>query len=659
MQFNYQASLTKILLLISFVLLAVLANWPIVSFNMMYIEQATIYNANQSIHSLADLIHVYTHPQMLDFLVPFFRPSGHFLMYQLLTPFLGWYNTKALFIVNLLFLGLTGYVMAKLYEKLFPGYVIGGCLAFSLYMMNPALMISKLTIMHFEFAYVFFVSLSLYHFVIFCQKNQTAENQLPKKFQHHRWLVSALFFYIVAVTFKEPALMLAPVLATYFLLTFYQPGQIIKLIKNRNVIVTIILLKVTCISLGIYLTMNWQHGMHPLLDLVTYKRISDTAHQFIVYFFSLTHNYIPPKANDPLMRLAITPAVTHYIIWSALLITAISLINLFRRNNLLYQKSVIFLFLCLILFMLLPLWWGMGYGWHLSLSLLCEAMILGFGIEFYARHFLGKSWVIVAGSILTLAISLSTYKVDNANITYLNGTQSSFIAQLDYNAVFHAPLIKTKLNDATILVVQDNMHIGDYNLGNSTYPLLLYAKGDNINFDTYFNVDQRKIFWQVKPVYSGNLFHWAYNLPKLKEEVISFSDGDLKLVPNAVLSSWIRHLNNIVCVTYDKSGNWFDNTTIFKKNILTEQAHRHIQVKPYNIQTATALHSVAVALKKLPYADPELCQTICDNTKHCKGFTYTHASEKGKTLAQCYFYNKIAIDKKHCSSCEAYVVKLL
>jgi hypothetical protein len=657
MQFKFRVSLSEILLLITLLFLAVLVNWPIISYNMMYIEQATIYNANQTIHSFADLIHVYTHPQMLDFLVPFFRPSGHFLMYQLLTPFIGWYNTKALLVVNLLFLGLIAYVMVKLYKALFPGFIIGGFIACGIYGMNPALMISKLTIMHFEFAYVFFVLLGLYSFVVFCKKNQAAASgSSAVKFQHNTWLLAALVCYFVAVTFKEPALMLGPVMAAYFLIFFYQRGQFAQFVKGRDVLVILSLLVVTSVVLALYLSMSWQRGLHPLLNLVTVKRIVDTAEQFAVYLFSLSHDHLTvTNAADPLVRLARVPLVVHYIMWGVLLVTGISLLNLFRRNTVVLQKSVLFLLLALFIFMLLPLLWGMGFGWHLSLSLVCEAMLLGFGVEFYARHFLDKSVVMVLGSCLAIVIGLMTYKVDKFNIDSMAGSRSDFIARLDYNAVFHAPAVKSLLNDATIVVVQDNMNIGDYYLGNSTYPMLTYAKRTNTNFDTLFLVDQRKIFWQVKPVYSGNLFHWAYAMPNLHEEVVSFSDGDLKLVPDAILLSWVRHVNNIVCLAFDGSANWFDNTATFKKNILAEQKHRRLLVKSYKVLPVTVLQSVAVEIKKLPYADPELCQTMCDNVGSCKGFTYTHVARSGKTLAECYFYNKMTAVKKGCGICTGYV----
>ncbi len=355
------------------------------------------------------------------------------------------------------------------------------------------------------------------------------------------------------------------------------------------------------------------------------------------------------------MRLAKTPMFTHYIMWSLLFITAISLINVLRQKNTAAKKSLLFLFVAMVVFMLLPLWWSMGFGWHLSLSFVCEAMIIGFGVEFYARHFLNKPFINPICISVALFIGLTAYPVDQTNLAHLARTQSGFISRLNHNAVFHPPLLAKKLTDESILVVQDNQNFGDYLIGNSTYPALTYAPGKNPNFDFLFSIDQQKIFWRVKPVYSGTLFHWAYFKPELKEEVMSFTNENMNFVPNDILLSWVRHINNIFCVSFDNSANWFDNTAAFKKNVVLEQKRRHLLISQYQVLPVTALHSAAVLYKKLLYPDPELCETICDNTHHCKGFTYTQITKGGKTLAQCFFYNKIAAAKKPCQVCTGYI----
>jgi hypothetical protein len=156
--------------------LVLLVNAPVISYDMMYAEQPMMYLANQTIHSFGDLVNVYSHPKLLDVAVPFFRPTGHFLIYKIIMPMLGWHNTRGMLIVSLSFLPLIGLVMIRLYQLLFPGFYAGGYIAFGIYLMQPALMLSRLTIMHFDFAYVFFVLLSLYYFVLFCKKNYLLEN---------------------------------------------------------------------------------------------------------------------------------------------------------------------------------------------------------------------------------------------------------------------------------------------------------------------------------------------------------------------------------------------------------------------------------------------------------------------------------------------------
>ncbi|HSW70608.1 MAG TPA: hypothetical protein VLH77_01355, partial [Gammaproteobacteria bacterium] len=188
--------------LFAFVLLV---NNTVLSAKLIYVEQPMLFAANHMLHSLSDLFAIYLHPKMLDiFSIPFFRPTGHFLIYQLLMPFLGWHNTQGLIVVNLFFLACTGLLLIKIYERLFPGFTVGAYLAFSIYLMHPALMLSRLIALHFEFAYVSFTLLSFYCFQRFCQDRKT---------KHYSFLMGSLFFYVVAVTCKEPALLLGPVLA--------------------------------------------------------------------------------------------------------------------------------------------------------------------------------------------------------------------------------------------------------------------------------------------------------------------------------------------------------------------------------------------------------------------------------------------------------------
>src|SRR3990167_273161 len=203
-----------------------MVNSAVISFNMMYPEQPDIYLANQAITHFSDLLNIYLHPQLFHFLaIPFFRPSGHFLMYELLTPILGWHNTKGLLLVNFIFLGLTGYFLIKLYSLLFPNFKMGGYIAFSFYLMHPALNLSRLIILHFEFAYIFFSLVSLYCFVLFCQKNNFAA-LISDKYKHSKphaigFFLSAIIFYTIAITFKEPAIIVGPLMMLYLCIVCY------------------------------------------------------------------------------------------------------------------------------------------------------------------------------------------------------------------------------------------------------------------------------------------------------------------------------------------------------------------------------------------------------------------------------------------------------
>src|SRR5437868_11251256 len=179
-----------------------LVNQPVISFNMIYQEQPSIYLANQAIVTWQDLFNIYLHPTWLHINIPFFRPSGHFLIYQLLMPIFGWHNMLALNIISFTFLALTGFFSIKVYQLLFPSFSTGAFIAFGLYLMHPSLSISRLTFMHFDFAYVCFLMLALYLFLLFCKST-------PRKF---RYFFLSLIVYAIAVTFKEPAIMLGPVM---------------------------------------------------------------------------------------------------------------------------------------------------------------------------------------------------------------------------------------------------------------------------------------------------------------------------------------------------------------------------------------------------------------------------------------------------------------
>jgi hypothetical protein len=648
----------EVLLLAGLLLLAVAINWPMVTTTMMYPEQALFYNTNHLIHSFADFIRVYTHPLLLDVATPFARPSGNFLMYQLLTPLLGWHNLAGLMVVNLLFQGLVAWLMIKLYKEFFPGFMLGGYIAASLYLMNPSLLIPKFTIMHFEFAYVFFVLLSCYSFIHFTKINQTRLVVPGARLSHFSYLLASIVCYLTAVTFKEAAIMLGPVLALYLLYAIYQPQTTTaKAWRNKDVFSVFALLAMVSVSLSSYLMLSWHNGYHPLLSYSSGAKAIAAAHSFLAYLTLRPDHYVM-AANDSsiveVLRLQLMPAFLRYTCWLMLVLACVSWINVLRQKNIVLKKSLAFLFSALILFMVLPIIWGAGHPWHLSLSFVCEAMLVGFGIEFYLRNFFSATGSIVLGSMLALILALGTYQIDQLNLRKIADMPAGYALKLNYNAVMHAPAIKSQLNADSILVVQDHLNMGDYYFGDSVYPALTLTSVDNFNFDTLIP-GQQNMFWRAQPKYNGTLFRWAYLLPELQEEVVPFTDTDLRLITDAMLGEWLRHINNIFSVAFDQGGNWFDNTARFKQSILAEQKRRHLTVNNYHALTLTAIHNKYAAYQRLPYADAELCKTVCDHDHVCKAFTYVHLTRDGRTYAQCFYYNKHTDNRKHCQICTGYI----
>jgi hypothetical protein len=655
------------LLILTLVLFSILINWPILTFPSMYTEQPIIYLANQSIHSFKDFFNVYLHPHLLEMEIPFFRPSGHFLMYQLLTPLFGWDNLVALLTVNFLFLGVIGYLIIKIYEELFPGFQCGGFVAFSFYLMNPALIISRVTLMHFEYAYVMFLLLGLYCFMLFCKKNLRPPRPAIEKikFQHFNLLLWTAIFYFIAISFKEPAIMLGPVAMCYFLLALYdtsRPLSVLNGLKNKEIIYTILFFLLMSVTFALYLTDSWIGWSHPLRERIGLNDLWGTIKEFSRFLFSLkTDPVIMPQIQafvpNNFFRAAITPQLTHYIVWALLTVTAISMIKTFFGLYADFKKSIIFLIVALLLFLILPLGWSMGYGWHLSLSLVCESLLLGFGFEFFLKNYCkNANMAYVTGIIIALAIGLTTYNIDRVNIDYISTTTKGFAWKVTYNAVFHPPALKNQLNANSLLIVEDSKNLGDYELGDSTYPLMLILTKDNFdkfNFNDFYSQD--KVFVHIDPVYDSTLFRWAYHMPALKEQMVSFDVFKLKAIPDRLLSSWLRRMDNIFDVAYDKNGVWFDNTATFKKNLLLEQQRRHLSFSQYHETKGAALSANAVLAKNLPYPDAEICQSSCDADKSCKGFTYINASVDTHFIARCFFYDKVTADTKPCKVCTGFI----
>jgi hypothetical protein len=645
----------QLLILFSFMLTTVLVNWPILLANFIYPEQPLFYNANQLIHSFSDLLHLYTHPMLLDSQVLFSRPSGFYLLYQLLTPVLGWHNINGLVIVNWLFLGATGYVLFKIYQELFTGYVFGGLIAFSIYLMTPGLILAKMVIMHFEYAYVFFVWLSLYCFIMFCKKNRDS----LQEFKHYGWLFSTIIFYILAQTFKEASMMLGPVLGIYLLLQLYKPGKFWATLKAKDNLKIIFLLGVVTLTLITYSLLSWSTHSHPSFKEFSTSRLWEVALKFTGLLFNLSQNHQVDGESIfklSILDLAQMPSAIKLLINSLQRVTLAGLFLAFSQKNIALKKSLLFLLSALILFLLLPWIYTWGFPWHLSLSYSCEALLMGFGIDFFVRHFVSIKIHYAICISLALLLAATTYPIDRANIDFLFRTQLGFASKLLHNALSHPPDIKHKLNPESILVVQDSLNIGDYLLGDSAYPVEVFA-GNNakFNFDTLFPDQQRNVLWRWQPVFNGTIFRWAYLLPGLQEEVVPFNDNDMSLVTDSILLSWIRHSDNIVCLAYDKNGFWFDNTNVFKKDIILEQQRRFLTAFSYLDSPKTASQSPATSVVRLPYGDPGMCQTMCDKNRSCNGFTYTKVKLGYFTLAKCIFYNKLVANQIPCDVCTTFM----
>jgi hypothetical protein len=650
-----------------------LVNMPVISYDMMYLEQPMIYLANQTIHSLSDLLNVYLHPKLLDVAVPFFRPSGHFLIYQLLMPFLGWHNTRGMLIVNLLFLALIGYVMIMLYELLFPRFKVGGYIAFGIYAMQPALMLSRLTIMHFEFAYVFFVLLSLYCFVLFFKKNYFLETypyyscSLNKiKLNHLPLMIASLFFFIIAATFKEPAIMLGPVLVSYLVIALYGKQPIVKwageLVRNKELVQIVLLVTATTLFLAFYLTMPWGSFANPDRNTTHLAEVWAGMKAFMKIIFSLNQQIAGEQglySPGMVLRYVVVSVAAHGLMWVSFFSFAASLFLLSRegknRKMVPVQKSLFFLFIASVLFLILPIGWATGLPWHLSLSLACLSLMLGFGVDYFVCYFVKNSSAMMLFTAVSLTlIGVVAFTVNQDNIRYLAKTSEGHIYLLNRNAVLSPPMIQNQLNAASVLLVEDSQGFGDYALGDGGYPFFTAAGFDYDNF----NKKQQYHYVKYQPRYNGTLFRWAYLMPMLQEEYFPFQVSDMKSVSDEAIYDWLAHYDNIFCVGYDASGAWFDRTATFKKNLWTEKKRRHLVINHYRVLSDSAMLGKSLYSKVLSLPESLSCQQICDQDKRCKGFTYVHAELAARSESKCHFYRSLAFaSTQPCSVCTGFVKK--
>lgn len=631
-------------------------NASIISWDLMYPEQPLIYIANQQIHSLRDLFNIYSHPKMLDiFSIPFFRPSGHFLIYQILTPLLGWHNTRALLIVNFLFLAGIGYLLLKLYALLFPGYKIGGYIAFGIYLMHPSLILSRLILLHFEFAYIFFTLLSVYCFALFCSRARTTSYSL---------LAGALLCYGISITFKEPALMLGPVLALYYCFSIDRGDTTLRTFlyrlfcrsQNLEIIAT---LGIITLSAAIYLTLPWPNlnFKHPLAAVITSKERIAALQEFARIIFAIPTHFASFKTiYHPQMtwRILVFPTPLCFVMWMFYgLLGLTSVLLIARGKNTAIKKSLLFLGCSALLFMILPIQWSLGLPWHISLTLLFLSMMLGFSGEYFFRSLLPNhpKTIQCMGMTIAVLLGLSTWYVNRVNINELV-SHYGFELAVSRNAVWHPPTMKQAFSPESLLVVEDSTIHNPYALGNSGYT---YYTIGNFDFDALQKILDLS-FLKFEPLYNGTLFTWAYALPFLQEEVHPFDVHQMRTVPDALIYHWLQHYHNIFCVGYDKQANWHDRTAIFKKNLLREKTDRFMHMHPYTLYAATTLKGTVLYTKKVSFPDHQICQHECDQNIQCKGFTYEAIQVQLHSRVQCEFYDSLKNNvPAFCPTCIGFV----
>jgi hypothetical protein len=622
-------------------LLVLLINYPIISFDMMYQEQPIIYLVNQQITSIHDLLQVYLHPAMLETLtIPFFRPSGHFLIYQIITSFLDWHNTKGFLIVSFFFLALVCQLIIKFFKLLFPHFRIGGYLACGIYLMHPALAMSRLTPMHFEFASVAFMLLGLYCFALFCQKNNIAQlNTQTIRLKNLSYLSLSLLFYGISVTFKETTLMLGPVLALYLCLAPYQ-GQslsayLARLIRVKEFRQILVILTSITLLLVTYISMAWPGLSHPLQNIDNFATPPGVLFNLLQMVFGFWTNVLFPAPVQWILRgLLGCLLVSGYLLYRG-------------PAPKIYRKSFLFLILAGLAFMLLPILWGRGKPWHLSLSLVFVSLLSGFSLEYLGHLFIrNKALVNKTGIVFATALGLAAFAVASSNTHYFN---TDAALRTNRNAVFNAPAIKNQLNTESVVIVEDNILRDSYLLGDSIYPQEAFVN----NFELKRLIPIQG-FYQSPNVYGGTLFKWAYKLPALNEQVYPFDITKMQTIPSITIYNWLQHINNIFCLGYDKTGSWFDRTAAFKQNLLAEQSRRHLLVKHYQILPANAFANTAAVIR-LPFADPGYCQFRCDGNKNCTGFTYVLSGKNGG-VAYCYFHPVAkSVARQECHTCKEYI----
>lgn len=648
--------------LICLLFVAVLiTNYNVIDFNLMYPEQPTIYIINQSIQHFSDLLQRYLHPMLLHADIAFFRPSGHFLIYQLLTPIFGWHNTKAYFVVSFLFLTLIGFFIIKTYRLLFPNYSSGGWIVFGFYLMHPALSISRLTLMHFDFAYVAIGMAAFYLFALFCR-----DWLQSNKFKISLFTTS-LFLYAFAVTFKESAIMIGPMMFVYFLIMSYQSGSLFAHMKavccNKKMIAALVIITLTSLLLALYLLASWPR-MHYGSDNFSALRTLGAINVFFKDVFAFKFDVITGGyLAAPLLpwRTIVFPQAVNIIIWSLLIITLGTIVSILMRkasqsDQIQLKKSFLFLLITSVLFLFLPFAWGMGGPWHYSLFLISFGMMMGVSVE----RLIAKTncrlqlqhLIVFAGFLIMIILGVRVNQMNIAKYDHLPEPDVLGL-QLNKTAIFSPPDVKSRLTSRSIILVEDSFVHSDYLLGNSAYPFFLFLTNGE-----YAGLERRQQAYLMKfhHTYSGDLFRYAYLMPNLREENYPFDINLMAEVPNEVIYRWLKNSNDILCFGYDKNANWHDKTESFKQHLTGEVSGRKLNQFTYQAKAGHRFNQTTQFMRELTYPDQTLCQYTCDQDKQCQGFVYQDQQEAGQHLLRCqYFSAKYEAGGQACEGCQVYV----
>lgn len=665
------ASLFKnLLIIVSLFLLVLIINHSIIVLSPVFSEQPPLYLANQQITSLGDLIKVYLNPEMLySGSIPYFRPSGHFLIYQMIAPIFGWHNLTVLFLINLFFLSLTGFVMIKLYALLFPRFISGGYIAFSLFMMHPALTLSRFMVMQFEYAYTFFSLLSMYYFILFCQRNfltyqlriqgNLGINVPLFELTHFSLVALSMLFYIIAITFKESAIMLGPVMAMYFLIIFYNGNSIFHfanyLWRSSQSRQIVSLLLVLFVSLSLYISLQWVTVQRPFNadiqnNIIYYLQV--IVGVWDKYDFSIFDN-----PNSLLFTF-----LMRFIWCMAGLALIISLYS--YSIQLLYKKSLIFLCLAALLFLILPLFFG-GFPWHLSLTLLMLSLSLGFGIEFLFSKKLGQEAATIIATLLCIVLSVNVLLINKQHVL-INHQSYNFL--LNRNALLEPPIPANTLTEDSILIVEDSDRARDI-VSNSGFQIRLtkpkyfkdnaYAIGDSyypFENEKTLSEHQKGYFLKTQYFYNGTLFRWVYLMPNLKEMVYPFQINKMESVPDDVIYSWLQDSKNIFAVGYDENAKWHDMTLLFKTNLVKEKTRRHMTLSQFNSLPQLSVEGKELSSEIIPTPNPKLCQFACDKNKSCEASVFSIWPIFTLPLFVCELKTGVHVaSAKKCNLCASYV----